>query len=164
VYIFFKDNKILRDRECASRYSKRNTPITLVGLIGAPYYVVCRCGWSIRLGYLLADVYILGLDSINNVRRPTPVTHGGNMAELSRGQAKFINRLGVRSIRDCWSPLRSRIRERRARFSLRPRVSAPRQIRGPITSGDNGETAGYDRTRVVDIVRRIRRVDKCLGD
>jgi hypothetical protein len=87
------------------------------------------------------------------------------MAELSRGQAKFINRLGIRSIRrDYSSPLRSRIRERRARFSLRPRVSAPRQIRGPITSGDNGETAGYDRTHVVDTVRRIRRVDKCLGD
>jgi len=49
-------------------------------------------------------VYILGPDPINNVWRITPCTviYRRHVAELSRGQAKFTNRLDVRSICSTW--------------------------------------------------------------
>jgi len=72
---------------------------------------------------------ILGPDLINNVWRITPCTviYRRHVAELSRGQAKFTNRLGVRSI----YPSRPRVcgRSGSPRFGLRNLVIGPTRER-----------------------------------
>jgi len=95
-----------------------------------------------------SPICILGFDSINNVGHPTPVTHGDTWP--SYPEVKPNLSIARAPVRFDLRGLRSRLRD--SAFGL-----GYRQIRGPITSDDNGEIAGYDRTHVVDIVRRIRR-------